>query len=307
MAFILVAFCWSILFIAVSVARPKDLISKQSVLTNGKGTTFAPADDKCSIVVNGDYYAGSSREIKTILREIQAKLSEMQEQLREIKKGKGNKTAVMRNCADVYKSGERISGVYTINPDDGDPFDVYCDQKTAGGGWTVIQKRLDGSVDFNLGWADYKRGFGNLNGEFWLGLDKMHRLTKSGRNKIRIELEDIEGKTAYADYDMFAVASERAKYQLSLGTYSGTAGDSFAYQRGAPFSTKDRDNDLDSRHCAVTFKGGWWYTNCRHANLNGLYHHGAHSSHADGINWHHWKGDNYSAKRSEMKIRPADF
>ena len=68
--------------------------------------------------------------------------------------------------------------------------------------------------------ADYKRGFGNLNGEFWLGLDKMYRLTKT-RNEIRIELEDIKGKTVYADYDMFAVASERAKYQLSLGTYSG--------------------------------------------------------------------------------------
>ena len=85
----------------------------------------------------------------------------------------------------------------------------------------MIQKRLDGSVDFYRGWADYKRGFGNLNGEFWLGLDKMHRLTKEGRNRIRVDLEDTQGKTAYAGYDMFAVASERAKYQLSLGTYSG--------------------------------------------------------------------------------------
>ena len=112
--------------------------------------------------------------------------------------------------------------MYIISPDSSrGPFDVYCDHKTAGGGWTVIQKRLDGSVDFYRGWADYKRGFGNLNGEFWLGLDKMHQLTKAGRNIIRIELEDIKGKTAYADFDMFAVASERAKYQLSLGTYSG--------------------------------------------------------------------------------------
>ena len=129
--------------------------------------------------------------------------------------------AVTTNCADLYKAGETITGVYTINPDNGDSFDVYCDQKTTGGGWTVIQKRLDGSVDFYRGWADYKRGFGNLNGEFWLGLDKMHRLTKEGRNRIRVDLEDIEGNTAYAEYDLFAVASERAKYQLSLGIYSG--------------------------------------------------------------------------------------
>ena len=93
----------------------------------------------------------------------------------------------------------------------------------------------------------------------------------------------------------------------SIFLYSGTAGDSFSSHRGAPFSTKDRDNDADSRHCAVTFKGGWWYIACRNANLNGLYHHGPHKSHADGINWQHWKGDYYSAKRSEMKIRPADF
>ena len=121
----------------------------------------------------------------------------------------------------MYKSGEKISGVYTIDPDGTGAFDVFCDQKTAGGGWTVFQKRLDGSVDFYRGWADYKRGFGNLNGEFWLGLDKIHRLAKT-KSKLRVDLEDTKGKTAYAEYDMFAVTSEKANYQLSLGTYSGT-------------------------------------------------------------------------------------
>ena len=111
--------------------------------------------------------------------------------------------------------------MYSINPDDNVPFDVYCDQQTDGGGWTVIQKRLNGLVKFKHGWKYYKQGFGNLSGEFWLGLDKINRLTKEGRNRIRVELEDTEGNTAHADYDMFAVASERAKYQLSLGTYSG--------------------------------------------------------------------------------------
>ena len=125
-----------------------------------------------------------------------------------------------QNCAELYKAGERISGVYTIDPDGQGAFEVFCDQTTTGAGWTVFQKRLDGSVDFYRGWADYKRGFGNLNGEFWLGLDKIHRLTKSN-NRLRVDLEDTTGKTAYAEYDMFAVTSERSKYQLSLGTYSG--------------------------------------------------------------------------------------
>ena len=125
-----------------------------------------------------------------------------------------------RNCAELYKAGQRKSGVYTINPDNAGAFDVYCDQTTAGGGWTVLQKRLDGSVDFYRGWDDYKRGFGNLNGEFWLGLDKIHRLTIL-RSRLRVDLEDTNGKTAYAEYDFFGVSSERSKYKLSLGTYSG--------------------------------------------------------------------------------------
>ena len=99
---------------------------------------------------------------------------------------------------------------------------MFCDQTTAGGGWTVFQKRIDGSVNFYRGWADYKNGFGNLNGEFWLGLDKINRLTNSERYKLRVDLEDTEGKTAYAEYDMFAITSERTKYQLSIGTYSGS-------------------------------------------------------------------------------------
>ncbi|KAL9985584.1 hypothetical protein ACROYT_G008006 [Oculina patagonica] len=174
-------------------------------------------------------------------------------------------------------------------------------------GWTVFQKRLDGSVNFYRGWADYKGGFGNLNGEFWLGLDKIHRLTKT-KNRLRVDLEDTAGKTAFAKYDMFAVTSERTKYKLSLGSYSGTAGDSLSRHRGAPFSTKDQDNDTwKSVNCAVDRKGAWWYVNCNDSNLNGLYHFGKHSSYSDGVNWDHWKGEFYSAKRAEMKIRPVHF
>ncbi|XP_068741700.1 microfibril-associated glycoprotein 4-like [Montipora capricornis] len=215
------------------------------------------------------------------------------------------KTCRVLNCAELYKYGERISGVYTIDPDGSGAFDVFCDQKTAGGGWTVFQKRLDGSVDFYRDWSDYTQGFGNLNGEFWLGLDKIYRLTKLVKSELRVDLEDTKGKTAYAAYAMFAVTSEKAKYQLSLGTYSGTAGDSLSRHRGAPFSTKNSDNDSSQYgNCAVFFKGAWWYVDCHDSNLNGLYHHGNHSSFADGVNWKAWKGHYYSVKRAEMKIRP---
>ena len=92
---------------------------------------------------------------------------------------------------------------------------------TSGGGWTVFQRRLDGSVDFNRRWQDYKNGFGDVSSEFWLGLDKIHRLTTVTQNKIRIDMEDTSGNTKYAEYDLFAVTSEQQKYQLSLGTYAG--------------------------------------------------------------------------------------
>ena len=86
----------------------------------------------------------------------------------------------------------------------------------------MFQKRLDGSVDFYRGWSDYKSGFGNLNGEFWLGLDKIHRLIKNESDMLRVDLEDWEGETKYAEYDSFAITDEASKYTLSLGSYSGT-------------------------------------------------------------------------------------
>lgn len=170
----------------------------------------------------------------------------------------------------------------------------------------MIQKRLDGSVDFNRSWFDYKNGFGDLNGELWLGLDKIHRLTKSP-SKLRVDLEDFDGNTAYAEYDLFQVANESKKYQLSIETYSGTAGDSLLRHHGYLFTTKDQDNDSYEDNCAERHKGGWWYSACHSSNLNGFYYHGKHISFADGVNWFHWKGYYYSVKRAEMKIRPVEF
>ena len=122
----------------------------------------------------------------------------------------------MVNCAELYKSGEKISGVYTIDPDGAGAFDVFCDQKTAGGGWTVFQKRLDGSVDFYRGWADYKRGFGNLNGEFWLGLDKIHRLTKT-KNKLRVDLETLRVKLLTLNTTCLQLQARRLVTSLAWG------------------------------------------------------------------------------------------
>ena len=125
------------------------------------------------------------------------------------------------SCADIYKSGVRKDGVYLINPDEFESFQVCCDMTTDGGGWTVFQRRQDASVDFYRGWQDYKNGFGDLDGNFWLGLDKIHRLTKLGENILRVELMDWTNDTAYAKYESFSVESEFENYKLNVGSYSG--------------------------------------------------------------------------------------
>ena len=85
----------------------------------------------------------------------------------------------------------------------------------------MFQKRLNGSVDFYLNWSDYKHGFGDLTSEFWLGNDKIHRLTSDDNNTMRVDMTGFEGNTAYAEYEMFGVMGESDKYKLILGNYLG--------------------------------------------------------------------------------------
>ncbi|XP_028391559.1 fibrinogen-like protein A [Dendronephthya gigantea] len=210
------------------------------------------------------------------------------------------------SCAHYYKCGMRQDGVYTINPDGLGSFRVYCDMNRDKGGWTVFQRRQDGSQDFYHGWSDYKASFGDLNGEFWLGLDKIHRLSKSGQNILRVDLMDFNGTERYAKYGTFSVADESHKYRLNIGSYSGDAGDSLAYHNQMKFSTKDSDNDAwGSSNCATNYKGAWWHKDCHYSNLNGLYL-GAGQTSTSGINWFHWRS-RHSLKKAEMKIRPSQF
>ncbi|KAG7282016.1 hypothetical protein CRUP_020121, partial [Coryphaenoides rupestris] len=187
---------------------------------------------------------------------------------------------------------------------------AYCDMSD-GGGWTVIQRRTDGSVLFNRSWTEYKSGFGAMqsgDGEFWFGNQNLHYLTDQGNYSLRIILEDLEGSQRYAQYKDFRVGPEQSDYQLSFGAYSGTAGDAlsggyevgvsvWASHQGMKFSTYDRDNDN--------------YTGklCHSANLNGLYYHRGYYSAVtdDGVVWYPWKGWWYSLKTTVMKLRPADF
>lgn len=226
-----------------------------------------------------------------------------------------NKTlARPKNCAELYKSGRRISGVYAIDPDGSGAFNVYCDQTTSGGGWAVFQKRRDGSVDFNRTWDDYKHGFGNLVGEFWLGLDKIHRLTRNKTyNRLRVDLGTITGKTVHAEYDWFGIGTEMVEYRLYIGNITRTdannSSDPLVRHRDFDFGTWNRD----PADCAQKRGAGWWYENkCDRAvssNLNGIYPRCGNDTGTD-IHWDKLVSANPEGSAptsTEMKIRPMNF
>ncbi|CAF1501768.1 unnamed protein product [Adineta steineri] len=122
-------------------------------------------------------------------------------------------------------------------------------------------------------------------------------------------MEDFDGQKRFAQYYSFRVSDEQDKYRLSHGSYTkGDAGDSLTRQNGMQFSTKDQDNDLYPGSCAQTFNGAWWYSHCLDSNLNGGYLHGHHPNiYHTGMNWREFRGEYYSLKTSEMKIRPVWF
>ncbi|KAL9707805.1 hypothetical protein quinque_011323 [Culex quinquefasciatus] len=209
-----------------------------------------------------------------------------------------------RTCSDV--SGH-WSGVRKLHPEPGfgDPFEAYCDQDYEGGGWTVIQNRFNGTVYFYRGWAEYEAGFGDLEGEFWLGLKKLHQLTNAKPHELHVVLEDFEGGRVVAKYGRMVVGGGSEKYALnSLGTYSGDAGDSLSWAVGNKFTTLDADHDSHPPdNCATMYKGGWWYGACHGSNLNGLYVKGKTEAYANMMCWDKFKGLNYGLKTSRMMIR----
>ncbi|XP_078659335.1 scavenger receptor cysteine-rich domain superfamily protein-like [Branchiostoma floridae x Branchiostoma belcheri] len=208
------------------------------------------------------------------------------------------------DCAAYHASGQTISGVYTLDLSS-TSVEAYCDMESEGGGWTVIQRRQDGSVLFNRTWEEYKQGFGNKNGEYWLGNENIHLLTKRRNYKLRIDMEDFSGDSRYAEYSSFGLSSEASGYKLRISGYTGNAGDSLRNSDGHKFSTVDRDNDAS--RCSQRFgQGGWWYSWCGYSRLNGRYlgNCGNSCQWGQGVMWYGWKGYRYSLKSVSMKIRP---
>lgn len=253
------------------------------------------------------------------------------------------------NCLEILNSnGASHTGIHQIrsnaNPN-ADPIMVYCDMSSSGGGWTVIQRRYDGSQDFYRPWLEYKLGFGNIGGEFWLGLENIHDLTGAAVNELLVELEDQDGVTVSAHYGAFSIASELERYRLRVladyqqhdtnvyeqrSGYSSSsndnnaaeeaedgigAGDSLSYHAGSRFSTFDVDEDnWPEGNCAQSHGGGWWYNQCDRSNLNGRYLQPVDQTGEallpeqlsyQGMYWQTFHGPRYSLRKSRMLIRPT--
>ena len=161
------------------------------------------------------------------------------------------------------------SGVYTMTNFCGVKCydaEVYCDTSNGGEGWLVVQRRQDGSVDFNKGWGEYEDGFGKLTGEFWYGLRALHCLTGQGGWEMRMGIKLANGTNIFLQYEQFKVASAKDKYKLTVGGFQGTTTDPMAYHNEMNFTTRDSDNDeWSGDNCAINNgqpAGGWWHKSC---------------------------------------------
>ncbi|XP_035853192.1 microfibril-associated glycoprotein 4-like [Sander lucioperca] len=213
------------------------------------------------------------------------------------------------DCSAIYQQDKsKPSGVYTIYPTrDWFPIEVYCDMTSEGGRWTVIQRRMDGTVNFYRGWDQYKAGFGNPAGEYWLGLNNIYYLTEKRKTELLVDMEDFDGKKVFARYSSFSVGAEHGGFVLSVsGFINGGAGDSLSYHNGMKFTTFDKDQDNWSGNCAKLNLGAFWFNGCHYANPNGVYRWGYDKTiNYVGVDWYYWKGYNYSLKTISMKIRPV--
>uniref|UniRef100_A0AAY4C792 Fibrinogen C-terminal domain-containing protein n=2 Tax=Denticeps clupeoides TaxID=299321 RepID=A0AAY4C792_9TELE len=185
-----------------------------------------------------------------------------------------------RDCHTLWASsgGQARDGVYLIQPGPS-PIVVYCAMQE--GGWTVVQHiTVNSSVNFDQTWEEYKKGFGLVTDNHWLGNEYMHQLTRgASRFKLGIKLVDKDAVTKFGEYDPVLVEGEESQYRLRLGLYEGSAGDALTQDTenylhdNQKFTTRDRDNDNYFQNCAkLEFQGvaggGWWYDACAGANLN---------------------------------------
>lgn len=132
-----------------------------------------------------------------------------------------------------------------------------CDASYTAPGWIVVQRRLNGSVSFNRSWRDYSKGFGNAAGDFFIGLERLHIITKSQRYELYICMKDADGIIRYSRYNHFLIGCEAESYKIKLlGLHKGTLVDLMTPLLRSKFFTPDKDSP---QGCATLSSSGWWF------------------------------------------------
>eukprot|EP00105_Crassostrea_gigas_P036014 XP_019920162.1 PREDICTED: ficolin-2 [Crassostrea gigas] len=213
--------------------------------------------------------------------------------------------AIPNDCTSLHNINCGLpSGLYTINLPFLNHVTVFCDMEKDGGGWTVFQRRQDGSENFYRTWIEYKNGFGNLRSEFWLGNDKLHHLLSQGTYEMRMDMEDFDNQTRYVKYTSFNVGDESTKYTVTISGFSGNVDECLISVNNMKFTTWDQDNDiLSTGNCAYYKKSGWWHWDCTCANVNGLYLAGETTLNNEGVTYGYWRGWYYSMKSTQLMVR----
>ncbi|XP_071837235.1 techylectin-5A-like isoform X3 [Apostichopus japonicus] len=310
----------------ISASRCSCFVTEANlVISNGKTYVNDDCTQKCSCSNNRliceDDYSCSNNAVCDVQNEVR------QCYCNEGYEGDGETCVSLpyRDCQDVYDDGHRQDGVYKIMPNGwpGLLFDVSCKMENDGG-WTVFQRRTDGSTSFYQNWAAYKDGFGDSR-NLWLGNEKLHYLTNQRNYTLRFDITTSSGSAKYAEYTEFQVESESNKYRMNkLGNHSGNTGGDLYRNRGNQFSTHDRDNDACGNfNCAEKHRSGWWHSNdwcsycesysycdyfqyssscnsrCTSVNLNGVYNGG------NGEMIYSYGLAYCNVQSVEMKIRPT--
>ncbi|KAH8390877.1 hypothetical protein KR215_001305 [Drosophila sulfurigaster] len=208
----------------------------------------------------------AQKEIELLFMKSELLRKENDQQMCQAEIDKLNKTVYNNISSSCFPYAEYpgVFGVGFIN--------VLCNSQIAGPGWIVIQQRVGGNESFHRDWATYREGFGSMDSDFFLGLEKIHRLTNLRRHELYLHLVTRDDNKFYARYDDFKISDEHTGYALSLGEFEGNIKHIFSDYPHLEFTTFDRDNVNDSLfNCAILYKAGWWYNKCSDGNLNAMY------------------------------------